>query len=340
MVDNMLVSYAQNFEDVILWRALKDVKDGLYIDVGAHDPDADSVSLLFYQRGWRGIHLEPVHEFAERLRLARPDEEVIEAAIGSETGPLTFYKIGDTGLSTGDAAIAARHQTAGFPIETRKVPCLPLSEILSRFGQRDIHWLKIDVEGMERSVIDSWLPSQARPWIVIMESTEPNSPTPNFASWEPLLLKLGYEFVYFDGLNRFYVSETQPQLKLAFGAGPNYFDGFSLTRRSFFTRLQAAEQSNLEQNISELRQDLSKSRDDFDRQDRLVGQLQLAIGLKDSTISSKDLSIDDLNSRLAAQGKLVEEAQFTIAAQNVAVVDLTSRLAEQEKLVAEGGLVI
>ena len=65
MVDNMLVSYAQNFEDVILWRALKDVKDGLYIDVGEHDPEVDSVSLLFYQKGWRGIHVEPVYEFAD-----------------------------------------------------------------------------------------------------------------------------------------------------------------------------------------------------------------------------------------------------------------------------------
>ena len=243
-------------------------------------------------------------------------------------------------MSTGDAAIAARHKTAGFPIETRKVPSLPLSDILSRFGTKDIHWLKIDVEGMERSVIDSWLPSEARPWVVIVESTEPNSSIPNFESWEPPLLRLGYDFVYFDGLNRFYVSAKQPQLKAAFGPGANLFDGFSLTTRSIFTRLQAAEQSALQQNLVELRQDLSKSRDDFDQQEQRAEQLQLAIGSRDSTIRSRDLSIGDLNSRFAAQGKQFEEAQLTIAARDVSVADLASRLTAQEKLVAEGRLVI
>lgn len=31
-------SYAQNFEDVILRRALKDVDKGSYVNVGAQDP--------------------------------------------------------------------------------------------------------------------------------------------------------------------------------------------------------------------------------------------------------------------------------------------------------------
>ena len=52
------VSYAQNFEDVMLWRALKHIKQGCYIDVGAQDPIHDSVSKVFYEHGWRGIHIE------------------------------------------------------------------------------------------------------------------------------------------------------------------------------------------------------------------------------------------------------------------------------------------
>ena len=39
------ISYAQNFEDVMLWRALKHVEKGFYVDVGAQDPVVDSVSL-------------------------------------------------------------------------------------------------------------------------------------------------------------------------------------------------------------------------------------------------------------------------------------------------------
>ena len=55
----MFISYAQNFEDVILWRALKHVENGFYIDIGAQDPVIDSVSRGFYEKGWRGLHVEP-----------------------------------------------------------------------------------------------------------------------------------------------------------------------------------------------------------------------------------------------------------------------------------------
>ena len=54
-----IVSYSQNFEDVMLWRALKDVENGFYIDVGANHPAIDSVTKLFYENGWSGINIEP-----------------------------------------------------------------------------------------------------------------------------------------------------------------------------------------------------------------------------------------------------------------------------------------
>ena len=54
----MLTSYAQNFEDVLLRRALRDIEAGFYVDIGAQDPVVDSVSRGFYELGWRGIHAE------------------------------------------------------------------------------------------------------------------------------------------------------------------------------------------------------------------------------------------------------------------------------------------
>ncbi len=222
----MFVSYAQNFEDVMLWRALRHVGQGFYIDIGAHDPLLDSVSHAFYERGWRGVHVEPSEAFAAKLREARPDEEVIEAAIGDAGGRIAFYEVGETGLSTGERAIAERHAAAGQEFRTVQVSCIPLSDILDRYASRDIHWLKIDVEGMELAVLRSWASSPVRPWIIIIESTIPNSTEPAFEAWEGELTRRGYAFVYFDGLNRFYVHESRADLTQAFNAPPNVFDGF------------------------------------------------------------------------------------------------------------------
>ncbi|RQU92579.1 FkbM family methyltransferase, partial [Burkholderia cenocepacia] len=46
-----LISFAQNQEDVMLWRALGHVHNGFYIDVGAADPVDLSVTKLFYDHG-------------------------------------------------------------------------------------------------------------------------------------------------------------------------------------------------------------------------------------------------------------------------------------------------
>src|SRR5262245_34491258 len=66
------VSYAQNLEDVMLWRALHHVDAGFYIDVGAWSPDVDSVTRAFSERGWRGINVEPSPHYFNQLVERRP----------------------------------------------------------------------------------------------------------------------------------------------------------------------------------------------------------------------------------------------------------------------------
>ena len=67
-----LISYAQNGEDVVLWRALSDVESGNYLDIGANDPQLFSVTRSFYDRGWSGLCVEPQAELVEKFRAERP----------------------------------------------------------------------------------------------------------------------------------------------------------------------------------------------------------------------------------------------------------------------------
>lgn len=246
---NQLVSYAQNFEDVILHRALKAVAGGCYVDVGAQSPDVDSVSRLFHGLGWRGVHVEPVQTYANQLQAARPNDIIVRAALGEERGSLLFYEIPSTGLSTTDKAIANGHKAEGFEVIETQVRVLLLDDVFALSGFQEIHWLKIDVEGFEEHVIRGWH-SEVRPWVVVVESTLPLSQVQSHQGWEPILLAKGYRFVYFDGLNRFYVSERHAELLPAFGPGPNVFDDFSLSGVASqpFTRL-------LNQRIEDLREE-------------------------------------------------------------------------------------
>ncbi|RRH95463.1 FkbM family methyltransferase [Mesorhizobium tamadayense] len=293
----MITSYAQNFEDVILWRALNSVERGFYIDIGAQDPVEDSVSLSFYEQGWRGVHVEPTAAYAAKIRKARPDEEVIEAAVGTGTGLLTLHEFPCTGLSTGDPAIAEQHVEAGFQMKEISVPLVSLQDLLDRHAEREVHWLKIDVEGMESAVIESWGCSAVRPWIVVVESTLPLSTEKSHEKWQPHLNELGYEFVYFDGLNRFYVSEEHPELKDSFGPGPNHFDQFVFP---------ASSTSDM---LAPMRQELAAKQVSVEERDAEIARLHQHIADADAAatgqLADKQAAIEERDAEIA---RLVSKA--------------------------------
>ncbi len=214
----------------MLWRALNSVTDGFYIDIGAQDPLVDSVSRLFYEHGWRGVHVEPTSTYAEALRKDRPDETVIQAVVSDETGLVLFHEIPGTGISTGVDSIAESHQRSGnWTITDVVEPAITLASVFEFAKGRDIHWLKIDVEGYEQRVLHSWGDHSARPWILVVESILPVTRTVVRNQWEHEVLDRGYKLAYFDGLNSFYVHDAYPELLDAFKAPPNVFDGFVLS---------------------------------------------------------------------------------------------------------------
>lgn len=224
------VSYAQNFEDVMLWRALKHVENGLYVDVGAQHPLVDSVSKAFYEQGWRGVHVEPVQAYADMLRQDRPDDTVLQVALADTDGVLELNVIPETGLSTAVDEYAERHLAEhGFAHTTVRVPMLTLKSALQWLEGKQVHWLKIDVEGLEEKVLRGWDPAVLRPWVMVVEATVPTSTETDYVRWEPLVTGAGYRFVYFDGLNRFYVANEHPELLDAFAVPPNVFDAARLS---------------------------------------------------------------------------------------------------------------
>jgi hypothetical protein len=151
---------------------------------------------------------------------------VIEAAVSDRHGTMAFYEIPETGLSTGDGAIADLHRSKGFQVLQRQVSVLTLDDVLAKAGSRDIHWLKIDVEGFEKLVIKGWRNHAIKPWVLVIESTSPNSTQDVSGDWENEVLALGYEFAYFDGLSKFYVNQKRALLKSSLELPPNVFDAF------------------------------------------------------------------------------------------------------------------
>ena len=237
------VSYAQNFEDVLLWRALRHVGRGFYVDVGAAHPDVDSVTRAFYDRGWTGINIEPVASYAQRLEVARPQDVTLRFALGESSGQATFFTVPGTGLSTLESSVAQDYRTQGFTVEEGRVAIETLTAICRRHAPAEIHFLKVDVEGSERAVLAGADFGAFRPWIILVEATKPMSAEETHATWEPLLLAADYRFAWFDGLNRFYIAaEHHAALAPHFRTPPNVFDDFlRVADTEWARRINAAE---------------------------------------------------------------------------------------------------
>jgi len=229
-----IISYAQNFEDIMLWRALGHVQNGFYIDAGAADPEIRSVTRAFYERGWCGVNIEPVPEFVRRLKEMRPRDVTIAAAVGERRGSGRFFLVSSdriSEMSTLNESTARALQLSAWKVEETEVPVISLGDICRQHVIEPIHFLKVDVEGAERELLLGADFQAFRPWVVLVEATKPMTPEPNYENWEPVLLDSDYRFVWFDGLNRFYVaSERFDELSPAFRLPPNVFDEFVVDR--------------------------------------------------------------------------------------------------------------
>ncbi|MFM1843505.1 MAG: hypothetical protein RLZZ490_2248 [Cyanobacteriota bacterium] len=223
----MFISYAQNFEDVILNRLFKEKNEGFYIDIGANHPVFDSVTMAFYERGWKGINVEPVPVYYELLCEKRGRDVNLNCAVSDQENTLDFYDLEGTGYSTLDKTVAQTLVSEkNLDLKVYQVQTQSLAAIAKEYVHCPIDFMKIDVEGWEKQVVVSHDWENFRPTVLIIEATFPSKSEHLDSDIEAFLNEKNYTKVYFDGLNDFYLANESSDLSHHFQTPPNVFDDF------------------------------------------------------------------------------------------------------------------
>ena len=222
-----MISYAQNYEDVVLERCFKGITDGFYIDVGAWDPLEHSVTHHFYERGWRGINIEPNPEFFERLERQRIRDVNLQVVLGESDHESQIFTIlkgsGVSTLRSLSSDYLEKLDERGYPPEPVEVATMTLATVCRDHvpDGTDIDFLKVDVEGWEAQVLRGHDWDRWRPKVLVIEAISPvtfdeatggDIYADSSSEWEPLVIGHGYQFGLNDGLNRFYVRDESTEL--------------------------------------------------------------------------------------------------------------------------------
>lgn len=216
------VSYAPNFEDVLLWRALRHVAHGFYVDVGAGAPVLGSVTQAFYQRGWRGINLEPARALQERLSAERPADVTLALLAGSTDADALFYDSGASQRSSTDPEQARACRADGLEVMQRTAQQRTLDAVCALHADAVIHFVNLAVNGAEADVLAGFDLARWQPWIVLVRQR------PDHAAIAAAMQAARYTLAYQDGEKCYYVSPQQAALAAALALPPHAEDRFVL----------------------------------------------------------------------------------------------------------------
>lgn len=161
-------SYSQYAEDLIIQSYFsKEIKNGLYVDVGCHHPRRGSNTYSLYQKGWTGIliDLEEIKVLANQL-IRRRDKVIFAAVSDSEEWVEIFSDEKYSTNATIKKNLSIRNDRSIGQVKTQT-----LTNILNQQNfQKNFELLSIDVEGVDLQVLKGLDLESYHPKIICIEN--------------------------------------------------------------------------------------------------------------------------------------------------------------------------
>ena len=171
-------SFAQSGEDLVisfLFEYLLSLAAPTYLDIGAWHPTIHNNTFLFYQRGARGVLVEPNDEYCRLLTDVRPGDAILCAGVGTGAGTeADYYMLTGSGLNTFSKEQAERVEQSSKGrhriLKVVKKPLLNINDVIAKHFAKAPDLVSVDVEGLDLAILKSLDFARYRPRVFCVET--------------------------------------------------------------------------------------------------------------------------------------------------------------------------
>lgn len=203
-------SFSQKGEDLEIDRLLNNKRKGFYIDIGAHSPDLFNNTKRFYERGWKGVNVEPNPVLLNVFNEKRKRDLNLNLGIKNGIGVAKFYEFEADSLSTFSENEKNAKLKLGYKLKREhSIRVISLKSLIQKYCKNKIDFISVDTEGLDLEVLQSNDWKKYRPKLVCVETGEFKNMLKGVDSSKrnkihDFMEINDYEEVYTNGLNSIY----------------------------------------------------------------------------------------------------------------------------------------
>ena len=175
---NVQPSFSQAGEDqamrYLLYNCLN-ITNPSYLDIGTNHPIICNNTFYFYNRGSRGVCIEPDVQFEKLIRKFRKEDIYLKAGVGiGEATSAEFYAFPGkyAGWNTFSKREAEKRSIeTGINYRTiQEIPLVNINEVMERYFTTSPNYISLDVEGIDLQILQSIDFKRFKPEVLCVES--------------------------------------------------------------------------------------------------------------------------------------------------------------------------
>jgi len=148
--------YSQNGEEGTILKHFDGKPAGTFLDIGAFHPTKFSNTRALWERGFKGVYVEPspsLHQAFLDAIDGDPLMQLVTECIGNTAGEVEFFDSGDWAVSTTDPAWVEKWKSTGATFTAIKVRMITVPMLLETSIHKTFDFISLDTENTVKMIL-------------------------------------------------------------------------------------------------------------------------------------------------------------------------------------------